>query len=158
LNETRFGPKKKSSPTYLGPKNLDTFQVIRQYVQPCLLKNPKYTFYTIKSSLKVAYKYTFYTIKSSLKVAYKYTFYTIKSSLKVAYKYVLCFVLICDLKRTLYGIKCVLICDLKRTLYGIKCVLICDLKRTEISPMQIKTIVTYLEGIIRIYVCICMSE
>jgi hypothetical protein len=24
-------------------------------VQPCLLKNPKYTFYTIKSSLKLAY-------------------------------------------------------------------------------------------------------
>ena len=29
---------------------------IRQYVQPCLLKNPKYTFYTIKSSLKLAYE------------------------------------------------------------------------------------------------------
>jgi hypothetical protein len=27
-----------------------------QYVRPCLLKNPKYTFYTIKSSLKLAYK------------------------------------------------------------------------------------------------------
>ena len=25
LNETRFGPKKTSSPIYLGPKNLDTF-------------------------------------------------------------------------------------------------------------------------------------
>ena len=25
LNETRFGPKKKLSPIYLGPKNLDTF-------------------------------------------------------------------------------------------------------------------------------------
>jgi hypothetical protein len=25
LNETRFGPKKKSSPIYLAPKNLDTF-------------------------------------------------------------------------------------------------------------------------------------
>jgi hypothetical protein len=25
MNETRFGPKKKSSPIYLGPKNLDTF-------------------------------------------------------------------------------------------------------------------------------------
>jgi hypothetical protein len=25
LNETRFGPKKKASPIYLGPKNLDTF-------------------------------------------------------------------------------------------------------------------------------------
>ena len=28
---------------------------LRQYVQPCLLKNSKYTFYTIKSSLKLAY-------------------------------------------------------------------------------------------------------
>ena len=26
-----------------------------QYVQPCLSKNPKYTFYTIKSSLTLAY-------------------------------------------------------------------------------------------------------
>ena len=25
LNETRYGPKKKSSPIYLGPKNLETF-------------------------------------------------------------------------------------------------------------------------------------
>ena len=25
LNETRFDPNKKSSPIYLGPKNLDTF-------------------------------------------------------------------------------------------------------------------------------------
>jgi hypothetical protein len=25
LNETRFGIKKRSSPIYLGPKNLDTF-------------------------------------------------------------------------------------------------------------------------------------
>ena len=32
------------------------FFFFRQYVQPCLLKNPKYTFYTIKSSLKLAYK------------------------------------------------------------------------------------------------------
>ena len=31
---------------------------LRQYVQPCLLKNPKYTFYTIKSSLKLAYNLT----------------------------------------------------------------------------------------------------
>ena len=31
------------------------FFFLRQYVQPCLLKNPKYTFYTIKSSLKLAY-------------------------------------------------------------------------------------------------------
>jgi hypothetical protein len=28
LNETRFGPKKKLSMTYLGPKNLDTFWCI----------------------------------------------------------------------------------------------------------------------------------
>jgi hypothetical protein len=28
LNETRFGPKKKSSPIYLGPKNLDTFDAL----------------------------------------------------------------------------------------------------------------------------------
>jgi hypothetical protein len=31
------------------------FFFLRQYVQPCLLKNPKYTFYTIKNSLKLAY-------------------------------------------------------------------------------------------------------
>ena len=31
------------------------FFFLRQYVQPCLLKNPKYTFDTIKSSLKLAY-------------------------------------------------------------------------------------------------------
>jgi hypothetical protein len=31
------------------------FFFLRQSVQPCLLKNPKYTFYTIKSSLKLAY-------------------------------------------------------------------------------------------------------
>ena len=31
------------------------FFFIRQYVQPCLSKNPKYTFYTIKSSLTLAY-------------------------------------------------------------------------------------------------------
>ena len=35
------------------------FFFLRQYVQPCLLKNPKYTFYTTKSSLKLAfYSYT----------------------------------------------------------------------------------------------------
>ena len=32
------------------------FFFLRQHVQPCLLKNPKYTFYTITSSLKLAYK------------------------------------------------------------------------------------------------------
>ena len=31
------------------------FFFIRQYVQPCLSKNRKYTFYTIKSSLTLAY-------------------------------------------------------------------------------------------------------
>jgi hypothetical protein len=31
------------------------FFFIHQYVHPCLLKNPKYTFYTIKSSLTLAY-------------------------------------------------------------------------------------------------------
>ena len=35
------------------------FFFIRQYVQPCLSKNPKYTFNTIKSSLTLAY-YVFY--------------------------------------------------------------------------------------------------
>ena len=33
------------------------FFFIRPYVQPCLSKNPKYTFYTIKSSLTLACKY-----------------------------------------------------------------------------------------------------
>ena len=32
------------------------FVFIYQYVQPCLSKNPKYIFYTIKSSLTLAYK------------------------------------------------------------------------------------------------------
>ena len=32
------------------------FFFIHQYVPPCLSKNPKYTFYTIKSSLTLAYK------------------------------------------------------------------------------------------------------
>jgi hypothetical protein len=35
-------------------QNVEIF-FLRQYVQPCLLKNPKYTFYTIKSSLQLAY-------------------------------------------------------------------------------------------------------
>ena len=35
-------------------QNVEIF-FLRQYVQPCLLRNPKYTFYTIKSSLKLAY-------------------------------------------------------------------------------------------------------
>ena len=30
-------------------------KIIHQYVQPCLSKNPKYTFYTIKRSLTLAY-------------------------------------------------------------------------------------------------------
>ena len=37
------------------------FFFLRQYVQPCLLKNPKYTFYTIKSSLKLAYYVAFWS-------------------------------------------------------------------------------------------------
>jgi hypothetical protein len=32
------------------------FFFIHQYVKPCLSKNPKYTLYTIKSSLTLAYK------------------------------------------------------------------------------------------------------
>jgi len=35
------------------------FIFVFQYVQPCLSKNPKYTFYTIKSSLTLAYKKIF---------------------------------------------------------------------------------------------------
>ena len=35
------------------------FFFLRWYVQPCLLKNPKYTFYAIKSSLKLAYNVEF---------------------------------------------------------------------------------------------------
>ena len=31
------------------------FFFIHQYVQPCLSKNPKYTFYTIKTSMTLAY-------------------------------------------------------------------------------------------------------
>ena len=38
-------------------QSVDIF-FIRQYVQPCLSKNPKYTFYTIKSSLTLAYDAT----------------------------------------------------------------------------------------------------
>jgi hypothetical protein len=37
------------------------FFFIRQYVQPCLSKNPKYTFYTIKSSLTLAYYVAFWS-------------------------------------------------------------------------------------------------
>jgi hypothetical protein len=32
------------------------FFFIHQYVHPCLSKNPKYTFYTIKSSLTLAFQ------------------------------------------------------------------------------------------------------
>jgi hypothetical protein len=53
LNETIFGPK-KSRPQYISAQKISTLFFLRQYVQPCLLKNPKYTFYTIKSSLKLA--------------------------------------------------------------------------------------------------------
>jgi hypothetical protein len=37
------------------------FFFIRHYVQPCLSKNPKYTFYTIKSSLTLAYYVAFWS-------------------------------------------------------------------------------------------------
>ena len=37
---------------------------IHQYVQPCLSKNPKYTFYTIKRSLTLAY-YIYWTLFSA---------------------------------------------------------------------------------------------
>ena len=40
---------------------------IHQYVQPCLSKNPKYTFYTIKSSLALAY----YAISTTAIYLYK---------------------------------------------------------------------------------------
>ena len=45
---------------FLGPNVKKIF--FRQYVQPCLLKNPKYTFYTIKSSLKLAYYFQKYFV------------------------------------------------------------------------------------------------
>jgi hypothetical protein len=41
---------------------------IDQYVQPCLSKNPKYTFYTIKSSLTLAYKGRLVKISEILKL------------------------------------------------------------------------------------------
>jgi hypothetical protein len=37
-----------------------------QYVQPCLSKNPKYTSYTIKSSLTLAYKCYLYTLQNNI--------------------------------------------------------------------------------------------
>jgi CTP:phosphocholine cytidylyltransferase-like protein len=51
------------------------FFFLRQYVWPSLLKNPKYTFYTIKSSLKLAkyineFKNT-YVVESWLIVYFK---------------------------------------------------------------------------------------
>ena len=52
-------------------QNVEIF-ILRQYVQQCLLKNPKYTFYTIKSSLKLAYK--------SLHQSFFYSFITILPS------------------------------------------------------------------------------
>ena len=38
------------------------FVFIHQYVQPCLSKNPKYTFYIIKNSLTLAYNYELFNI------------------------------------------------------------------------------------------------
>ena len=42
------------------------FFFIHQYVHPCLSKNPKYTFYTIKSSLTLAYQLKSFIIYSIL--------------------------------------------------------------------------------------------
>ena len=39
-----------------GVYKASIFFFIHQYVHPCLSKNPKYTFYTIKSSLTLAYE------------------------------------------------------------------------------------------------------
>ena len=39
-----------------GVYKASNFFFIHQYVHPCLSKNPKYTFYTIKSSLTLAYE------------------------------------------------------------------------------------------------------
>jgi hypothetical protein len=53
--------------------NAQNFFLIHQYVQPCLSKNRKYTFYTIKSSLTLAYKLTFQTfIYLSLRRVWRY--------------------------------------------------------------------------------------
>ena len=41
---------------------------IHQYVQPCLSKNPKYTFYIIKSPLTLAYKISMLHLLSSSKL------------------------------------------------------------------------------------------
>ena len=42
------------------------FFFIHQYVQPCLSKNPKYIFYTIKSSLTLAYKCYLYALQNNI--------------------------------------------------------------------------------------------
>ena len=54
-------------------QNIEFF-FLRQYVQPCLLKNPKYTFYTIKSSLKLAY-YDPGFVYVNINIVYRNIFY-----------------------------------------------------------------------------------
>ena len=44
--------------------NASIFFYDDQYVQPCLKKNPKYTFYTIKSSPTLAYNICFQSTHS----------------------------------------------------------------------------------------------
>ena len=46
------------------------FFFLRQYVQPCLLKNHKYIFYTIKSSLKLAYEKAWPIERTELNINY----------------------------------------------------------------------------------------
>jgi hypothetical protein len=51
---------------------------IHQYVQPCLSKNPKYTFYAIKSSLMLTYycnKLLYPTYDSIRGIQFMYNFY-----------------------------------------------------------------------------------
>ena len=60
-------------------QNVEIF-FLRQYVQPCLLKNHKYTFYTIKSSLKLAYQ-RIITKYFKMKLFYTLIVYYIKSIL-----------------------------------------------------------------------------
>ena len=61
-------------------------RIIHQYVQPCLSKNSKYSFYTIKSSLTANARIIHQYVQPCLSKNSKYSFYTIKSSLTLAYK------------------------------------------------------------------------
>ena len=54
-------------------QNVELF-FLRQNVQPCLLKNPKYTFYTIKSSLKLAYYLIQRHVRAGLYILFKCMF------------------------------------------------------------------------------------